>query len=584
MRVAVAIALLGAACTGRAPAPDPGARAVVSLDRAFDLRPWAETRPSQRRGPLELRATFTLPADRVGAGSALELEGLWWTAAVTVNGQALPPVTGGNATAVVPVGGALQAGENTVVLRLSPPTDETPLEHGGGLASSSFSRDRATLQAPPRLVLRPAAHVAWATLRAVGDQVVPVAQVSGAPAGAVVRFSVVDDAGDLHPLGQGAVGADGRVEAAPAAWSLERWAPGSPALYPLQAALVAGDDALDRLTTRVGVRAVTVDRQALRIDGRPHRLVGARVTNRPDLGDLPERFAALLPAGVNALEIHGELPRSTWLDLADEVGLPVVVVPRCVGRTRRGSRATPAVYAVQQAQDDRFVADLADRPSVLMWVGEGPSPTSQRGQDVPLVMWTDRLLADPLQRPVVQHHLPDRFLQTQVPGPDGVVHHSCEREPCAGAWIVEVTWEGPTVPAMWPAMATAFQQSVEVGAVGGVVPTPERHDVANWAAAFRPVTEAVGAPPLTLDGHRAASRVTVAGAPPGAIAFLEAPGAGTVGAVVGPGGTAALELWHAGAASLEIDGQQQPLTLEPGTWEGLTRVGGQAAVAWPPGG
>jgi hypothetical protein len=570
--------LLLAACAGAPPPAGPDARGVLDLDGAFETRPWASDRGAMRPGPIELRAAFTLPDARVGAGSALELEGLWWRAAVTVNGVTMPPVTGGNATAIVPVGAALRPGRNELTVRLSPPTTEMPIETGGGLASSSFHRDRATLQVAPRLVLRPAAHVAWATLRAEGASVVPVAQVSGAPAGAVVDFSVVGPSGPVA-LGAAAVGPDGRVAAPAVAWDLERWAPGAPALYPLLARLRdPGGADLDQLSARVGVRSVSVEAGAIHINGAPHRLVGARVTNRPDLGSMPERLAALLPAGINALEIHGELPRSSWLDLADEVGLPVVVVPRCVGRTRRGSRATPAALALQQTQDDRFVADLTDRPSVLMWVGEGPSPRSQQGQATPLVMWTDHLLQDPLQRPVVQYHLPDRFLQTRPPGPDGVVHHSCEREPCKGAWLVEVTWEGPTVPAMWPAMATAFEQSIGVGAVGGVVPTPERHDVANWAAAFTPVTAAVGASPLTPDGHRAASVVTVRGAPPGETAWLSAPAAGAVGAVVAADGTATLSLWHEGAATLQVGARSQSLSLQAGTWAGLARSGGVTAV------
>ena len=568
------LALLLVACVGEAPPVGPDSRGVLDLDAAFETRPWASARGAGRPGPIELRAAFTLPAERVGAGSALELEGLWWRASVTVNGVTLPPVTGGNASALVPVGAALRAGRNELTVRLSPPTTEMPIETGGGLASSSFHRDRATLQVAPRLVLRPAAHVAWAALRAQGDDVVPVAQVTGAPEGATVRFSVVGPSGSL-PLGAATVGPDGRVEAPAIDWTLDRWAPGAPALYPLQVRLqAAGGGDLDQLDARVGVRSVSIDERGVHINGAPHRLVGARVTNRPDLGSMPERLAALLPAGVNALEIHGELPRSSWLDLADEVGLPVVVVPRCVGRTRRGSRATPQALALQQTQDDRFVADFADRPSVLMWVGEGPSPRSQQGQATPLVMWTDHLLRDPLERPIVQHHLPDRFLQTRPPGPDGVVHHSCEREPCAGAWIVEVTWEGPTVPAMWPAMATAFEQSIGVGAVGGVVPTPERHDVANWAAAFTPVTAAVGAKPLTPDGHRAAAQVTLRGAPPGETAWLSAPGAGAVGAVVAADGTATLALWHEGAATLQVGSVTRDVSLSAGTWTGLARVGG----------
>ncbi len=399
--------LLLAACTADRAAPVPAGQAVLDLSGAFAVQPWTQSRGSA--GPLRLSGRFILPEDRVGAGSVLELEGLWWTAAVTLNGVELPPVTGGNATVRLPLGAALKAGENELLIEISPPTAEMPIQTGGGLSSSGFPADQPTLQAAPRLVLRPSAHVDWL---AVGAQDGPAAgPISGAAGGATVSFSVWDGAVD-RPLGQATVGADGRATAPPVAWPLDWWAPGDPALYMVSASLEAGGRPLDRLSQRTGLRAVTLGEDGgLRVNGAPHRLVGARVTNRPDLGDLATRFAALLPAGVNALEIHGELPRSTWLNLADEVGLPVVLLPRCVGRTRRGSTASPATFALQEAQDRRFLVDLVDHPGVLLWVGEGPSARTQRGQAVPLATWTPVLLEDPLQRPIVQEQLPDRFLQ-----------------------------------------------------------------------------------------------------------------------------------------------------------------------------
>lgn len=561
------------ACSGGA--PDSTQHTTLDLAAATSPQPWTSARGASSAAPLRLTSRFQLPDTHLGQGSALVLEGLWWTATVTVNGAALPPVTGGNATVEVAVGAHLVEGENTIVVDIVPPTTEMPVELGGGLASSSFARDRPTLQAPPRLVIRPAHHLRWATLRLEGDQVVPVAQVQGEP-GQRVRFSW--EGGDL---GSATVDASGVAQGAPVPWFGPRWAPGAPAFVALTATLEPprGGSPLDRLVERVGVRAVAVSEGALQINGADTRLVGARVTNRPDLGDLPSRLSALLPAGVNALEIHGELPRSDWLSMTDEIGFPVVFVPRCVGRTRRGSRPTDATLTLQRAQDDRFLADLAHNPSVLLWVGEGPSPRSQANQPAPILMWTDHLLSDPLRRPVVQHDLPDRFLRTEPPGSDSVVHHSCQTEPCEGSWIVEVTWEGPTVPAMWPAMATAFSESLAAGAVGGVVPTPERHDVGNWLAAFRPTLAALDVPPVTVDGHRATALLRITGGRPGETVWVTGDGVPPRGAVLDASGAADLPVWASGPVQIQGATTTTSITVQPRRWEGLQPVGTTTTVS-----
>jgi hypothetical protein len=422
--------------------------------------------------------------------------------------------------------------------------------------------------------VRPETHLRWATLRAEGDTVVPIAQAT-APAGATVEFEW--EGGRQSAT----VDETGRAEGDPVSWTGAWWAPGAPRLTSLTATLrpPTGGQILDTLIERVGVRSVHLADGQVLLNGTPHRLVGARVTNRPDLGPFPERLGTLLPTGVNALEIHGELPRSTWLELADEVGLPVVFVPRCVGRTRRGSRPTAASLALQEAQDDRFLAALADNPSVLMWVGEGPAPRTQAHQAVPIVMWTEHLLKDPLQRPIVQHHLPDRFLQTEPPGPDGGVHHSCQREPCANTWLVEVTWEGPTVPAMWPAMATAFSESLAAGAVGGVIPTPERHDVGNWRAAFQPVLAQAGVAPAQVDGHRATALLEISGGTTGETVWVSGSGVPAKGAVFDTRGTATLSVWADGPVTVAANGRTQTVVARPRTWTGLQPTGEATAVS-----
>lgn len=540
-------------------------RATLDLSAAWDAQPWDARGP----GPVGLQLTgrVALPADRLGAGSVLVLEGAWWDVQATINGVSLPASTGGLAPLRLDVGPHLRAGENTFVLVLSPPAPGTPpLQTGGGLASGGGWRaDRADLQVAPRLELRPAAHVRSVSLPLDAGQVRATARVDGAPAGARVRFTVALDGEQVADLGEGPV-IDGVATAPATAWPLDDWRPGRPALYLARAALVgAGGETLDAMAQRTGALDVAGDEAGLRLAGDPLRLMAVRVTGHDR--DLPGRFAALVAGGANGVEVHGELPRTTWLDEADELGLPLVLVPRCVGRTNKGT-PTEAILALQHEQDLRLVDHTAHHPSPVLWATEGQSANSQKKRPgPPKVLWTEGLLTDPLGRPVSQHDVDARVQRVGMPGPDGAPQDSCVVEGCGAAWLTEVTWRGPATPQMWSVMAGRTQHALtEGGALGVVIPTPRPADEGGWAPAWAAVAAAAGVSPASPGPFRAPSAVSLRGGPPGATVFVEAPGHPTVGTVLDRQGAGGVQLWHAGAAEVVLGSRRIPVTLRPGTW------------------
>ena len=560
----LALLLLLAACTGT-PAADPTVRASLDLAAAFDRQPWSAGGPEGR--DLRLAARFDLPADRVMRGSVLVLEGAWWTIQATVNGTALPPATGGLAPVELAVGTHLRAGANTLVLELSPPPPGTPpLLTGGGLASGArWKPDRADLQVAPRLELRPEAHVQTVSLPMNDGRVTPVARVAGAPVGSRVRFSVSLDGEQVADLGEGSV-RDGRATAPATTWGLDAWRPGDPALYLVQAELLGPDGSLlDRLSRRSGALEVDADASGVSVSGEPVRVMAVRITSHD--ADLPGRFAELAPGGVNGVELHGELARSRWLDQTDELGLPTVVVPRCVGRTNKGN-PTEAILAAQHAQDLRLVDHLAHHPSPLLWATEGSTADSQKkNPGPPKVLYTEGLLEDPLVRPVTQHHLPARVQRVGPGTPGSAAYDSCEVEGCVGAWLTEVTWRGAPAPDMWSRMGARTQHALtEGGALGVVIPTPQRRGDASWAPAWAAVGAAVGATPSPTGPFRAGSVVQLSGGRPGAAVFVEAPGHATVGTVLDETGAGAVRLWHVGTASVVAEGRRLPVTLTAGRW------------------
>ena len=575
-RRALALAALLAGCSGP-PAMEATSRATLDLSSAWNAQPW-RTSGAKSVG-LRLSGRVDLPAGRLGAGSALVLEGAWWGVQATVNGVALPATTGGLAPVHLDVGPHLKVGENTFVLAISPPPEDVPaLLTGGGLESGRVWRpDRADLQVAPRLELRPAAHVDTVSLPLDAGQVRATARVSGAPEGARVRFTVSLDGEQLTSLGEAPV--VGGVATAPAtAWSLDDWRPGRPALYLAQAELLGPDGAvIDRLARRTGALDVAGDGGGLRIAGEPQRLMGVRVTNRDR--DLPKRFREAAASGVNSVEVHGELPRTTWLDQADELGLPTVIVPRCVGRANKGD-ATDAILAAQYAQDVRLVDHTAHHPSPVLWATEGRTANSQKkSPDPPKVLWTEGLLTDPLDRPVSQHDVKSRVQRVGMPGPDGAPQDSCTEEGCVGAWLTEVTWRGPVTPEKWTVMTARTQHALtEGGAMGVVIPPPRRVDPPGWAPAWAAVAAAAGVVPAASGPFRAASLVALQRGPPGASVFVEAPGHPTVGTVLDARGAGQLRLWHEGPAEVVLDGRRLPVTLRAGTWESWVESPSSVAV------
>jgi hypothetical protein len=558
--------LILVACTGT-PAADPTGRATLDLASAWDRQPWL----GQSGGgqALRLQARVDLPADRVLPGSVLVLEGAWWTVQAEVNGAALPPATGGLAPVELPVGPHLRAGENTLSLVLSPPAPGTPpLLTGGGLTSGArWKPNQPDLQVAPRLELRPAAHVATVALPLDGGRVTPTATVAGAPDGSRVRFSVSLDGEQVAQLGDGPV-VDGRATAPEAGWDLDDWRPGRPALYLAQAELLGPDGAvLDRMARRTGALDISHDARALRISGDPVRLMAVRITSHDR--DLPARFRELAPGGANGVEVHGELARTEWLDQADELGLPAVVVPRCVGRTNKGN-PTPAILDSQRAQDLRLVDHLAHHPSPVLWATEGSTASSQKkNPGPPKVLFTDGLLADPLDRPVTQHDLPARVQRVGAGGPARAHADSCEQEGCQGAWLTEVTWRGAPTPDMWTQMGARTQHALtEGGALGVVIPTPQRSGDASWAPAWAAVGAAVGAAPAVAGPFRARSVVQLSGGTPGSTVFVEAAGHPTVGTVLDASGGGTVRLWHAGSAEVVAGARRLPVTLTAGQWSG----------------
>jgi hypothetical protein len=565
--------LMLASCTGR---PDftPVGRATVTLDAGWSARPW-ET-PGSSVKVLELSTKLTLPAALAGGGSELRLDGAWWSILATTNGETSAG-TGGIAPTWIDLGDALRPGENTLSLRITPPApNASSLMTAGSLTSAARAPQGAQLQAAPTLILQPAVHVSFAEVGATAEGLRPRALVEGAPEGATVRFRAVLDGALLADLGSAPVTA-GTAQAPLQPWSKKPWGIGGGALFWLTAELTdTSGVVLDRWAGRTGARTAAAGESGLVIGGQSSVLMGARMVNQEDTASFRERLAWYASAGVNALEIHGEQLRPDWLSATDELGVPVVVVPRCIGRAGRNRQgAQGALGALYTEQDARMRRALAEHPSVVMLAVEGPTGGARLHSDAILtgdVAGGDRLPVAGSE-PRVTFDFPARVLHIASGDRLENLQTSCMPRRCERSWVVEITpyWSrsrghAPSPQTQWSLCAAAFASHLELGSPGGIIPTPNQRDQAGWSESWSAVAASADVPQLTGDG-RGPSGLRVTGLQPGELVWLDAPLLTVVGAVADSSGTAILSLWHEGEATVRAGQRSAPVTLDAGEWE-----------------
>jgi len=537
-------------------------RGELWLDRRWEDAPLPE---GAAAGALARQVSFTLEAARIGAGSVLVLDDPWYRVEVTLNGVAVGEATGGIGPVSLAVGPWLREGENRLQVVVSPPAE------GGvpALVSNGLER-RPPLGGAPRLSIRPGAQLSGLAVRAGDSGVRAVVRTSGAPPGAHVRVRAQLDGRALAELGGAEI--TGEVtELAEVAWEGARWSPTAAvdgALFHLVATLEDGEGrTLDRASARVGVRRIVTDDAGFSVDGKRLALLADRIL----AGRTPRsQLASLSGAGLNALEAHGEWPTHPWLDEADELGVPVVLLPRCAGEIwddTPGDRAGRLATHVDEIrrQDRELAWAAAAHPSVMLWACEGaPELASSLCEGI--------RAADPAANPVAGIDLPSRSIAATSEG----------ATVGPAAWIVEIGRHRGVASIRDIAEHFARESG---GIYGGVALSrpPRDVDLEEWRTAWTQVAWDVGAVPLDAGDRRAPSRLKLSGLSPGQTAWVEVEGLTPVGGLAGAAGSAEIDLWHAGDATWIAGDRRGRVSLVPDRWANLARVSNVTrAGATPP--
>jgi len=115
----------------------------------------------------------------------------------------------------------------------------------------------------------------------------------------------------------------------------ELWSPDHPKLYTLECELRKGDEVLDRVDVRFGMREFTIKDNRFHLNNHPVFIKGVllqpdypRTLAAPDDVELARRELELAKqAGFNLVRMHIKTPPKISLDLADEIGLLVYEEP-----------------------------------------------------------------------------------------------------------------------------------------------------------------------------------------------------------------------------------------------------------------
>ncbi len=543
----------------------PPAALDVRLDGAWHSDTRTVQLPTARGVPdTPFSRTITVPVEWSGGAAELELAATGWRVHVSLDGVEVGQATGGLWPARVPITDRLKSGQHVLSFAVQGPAPDnilpgSTLQPVSGWVWGMPREGEQLARGAITLRLGPARRIERVEARLIdaGATVEASAWTVGVEAGSSVALTLVRDGATALTL-TGVVGEDGMARAT-APWTGPRW-PDPGGLYTVTAD--AGEGA--RRQARIGLRASEPRADGLYVNGVRTYVAASRLS----VSEIGDRYAlgrsarVLASEGANAAELHGEVVPPWFFDAADELGLPIVLTPRCDGQRVQGGRAVEVPDSAEHQAfvdaGDRLARDaLRSHPSILLWTIEAPL---QDGHPHDPEYAVDGL-------PVLDEHENSNFPEPTLP-PRGIPRGKT-------AFYGELPWVTTDAPGFSFAerLARVFAANVATGD-GLVLPAINRSaNVAQDRAQIHDAIVAAGIPQLRVDPERRGIstllvRVSAAGKPvEGAALVLELPGQFPVGAFSDAVGIGTFEVDYAGDATVRVvGGAPTPVHLTPGVW------------------
>lgn len=510
--------------------------------------------------------TITVPTEWSGGVADLEFAATGWRVRVSLDGREVGQGTGGLWPARIRLSDRLPAGRHTLSFTVDPPAPDniipgSTLQPVSGWVWGMPREGNRLGHGAITLRIGPGRRIERVEARLIegGATVEASAWTVGVAVGTPVQLALVRDGATALTL-TAMVDADGMARTT-APWTGPRW-PDPEGLYWVTAD--AGEGARRQL--RIGLRSSEQRADGLYINGARTYIAASRLTpvDVSTRAALARSAKLLADEGANAVELHGEVIPSTLFEGADELGLPIVLTPRCDGLRMQGGQAS---QVPQSAAHDAFVnaGDVLARdflrphPSLILWTIEAPPRGSKHLRDP---------LYDVDGLPVIDENENSNFADPSMP-PQGI-----PRGPTA--FYGELPWVPNDRPGFSYAerLAPVLQAHVATG-VGLVLPAlKQARDLPAERASILQVIRDAGVTPLGIDAERRGASTLVVhvvsdGKPfEGGAVQLELPGQFPVGAISDAEGTAVFEVDYSGDTTVRlVGGESTPVHLTPGVWK-----------------
>ncbi len=510
-------------------------------------------------GLAEGSIQFTLDDRYPTEGAKLQFADLWSTAEVWLDEAYLGEVSGGSFPGEIEVGDFLRPGTHRLGLRVRSPGKKSGLLQG---ARKEIDYEKASVGGV-QLHLAPAVHIDWLALPIEAGMVRAKASAPKAPEGATIRFEAALDGKLFQSLGKAEVH-NGIAQAEAIEWGGPLWSPqtGSSALFQFSATLFDKmGEQLDQRIVRSGLRETTATKEGLLLNGKPTPIVAVRMEEnwKKDGTNLDE----LLRVGVNSIEIHGTYPPQSWMNLSDEAGIQVVVLPRCDGEVMATSQDVLTHHKTLTDQQNRLAQSNLHHPSLLFWTTEGTPEL--------MSSLAETFSKDPLGRLVTGGEIPAVSLSSRNPKP--------LRGMRPGTWITEITNPPGTGP---EAAIHLFRAAMQKGAIGGVLPVDRNHPATRntWLSLLQTLTESLHIALDTTKPRRSNSKVAISALKAEAPIWLEAPYVLPTGTMPDSKGTAKLSAFHEGEALLSHGSETRTVALRADTRQGNHLTSAERRVQW----
>ena len=413
--------------------------------------------------------------DPIGSAE-LQLSGVWWQGQLQSNDLS-SSFTGGIPPNWVDLEETFSTGTSTLQLRVSAPQQTSTLETGGSLRSNQKDLNRAKWLTPPSLHLAPQKHIVSHRLMLNGKEAKLKVWLKGDIQGSLkvkiqtTKELLLEQKSELTELTP-TINLGG--------WSAEPWSLKTPQLYTLIVEWSSAEgELLDRYVSRTAPRSAEVDEGAFFLNGIKQPLMGARLVIPENPEMWPEQLPELLGAGINFLEVHGALVPDSLLSWADRVGMGIVVVPRCIGRSNKAPGEKKDLEATMAAQDRRLLRQLRPHPSVLLLVLEGV--------DAGLKLYSSELQESDFLLGGLD--FPSGRMQVE---PRRSLAHCLPQKNCAGSWITEVTLSGMRQKTNWKQVVDLQRSALSEQPIGMVIPRPREGDWQSWQEHYLPFAQAWG--------------------------------------------------------------------------------------------